>query len=700
MSVPIRLHIDCILQKCREIPIGVLLIIAPTGTGKTMGMRNLVLHNQDVYRKTVMVQPTRMATYSLEGIRTMTPMQLIQNFLSKNRLDYDTVILDEVHTLCVEYHTILSILQKTGHHQKKRIILMSATPNVSDLQKFFPSLHVYTTPVSSPFPINIHYDHMTYPGFASYRLMVSHVANLLKKHPYHKRVLVFLYTHEHCDKMAKEMKETAIVYNGGKTFALYGGMDKKDMQTWHEFLEKEETFIVFSTNVAETSITIPNLSLIIDFGIRCIQRNHRIVYSYCPKSNLIQRSGRTGRTCKGVVVRCMREDDFCTRPDTDRVEYNWDMIVLLMLRYKHDPSRYLPDNVPLQNIIQKFRFYGFLDEKGVVDHKLMSFVLKCPLLLKNSCHLYSFLKTTQNTKVFALYILSCALIDQMEARVTRIYYHSCDMKISRARLLEKIRKIFTQDADELMLYLNIILSCMLNEKPIDISNAFSLNFRTIRQISSSTTRLWGFVHQYMGRPLQSSWQDALRNKVHIKTTPDWERKNTYPILWLKEKYMDQIRCCYMANPLTPRLLLMNDMMWRPNFIMGSHHFILSPFTQIHNHNRCVLVLSYDDTEVYKWIDPSHVLPEITVMSFSLYTYPPSPIDRFIRDIRRNIQKGYFHWNIVKKKKEKTRKNFQHVLEDIQEDVAYRPGFWKMHRSLEQFADYFDKINKILCKDRT
>lgn len=701
MSVAISLNTDSILQKCKEQPTGVLLIIAPTGTGKTIGMKSLILKHPSVYKKTIMVQPTNMAKGSVSGINTMTAQRLLNHYLRSGKFDCDTLVIDEVHTLCVEYHTILSILQKTGAYKKMRVVLMSATPNVGDLEDFFP-MRVYMTPVPSPFPIRVHYEPLDFPGFPAFAQLHKHTLNVLKKYPGHKRVLVFLYTHDQCDKMANEFKEFVGAYNQGKTLALYGGMDPNDLRQWHDFLKEEERFIVFSTNVAEASITIPDLSLVIDFGVRCIQRNNRIVYNNCPKSNLVQRSGRTGRTCPGVVVRCMQKEDFKNRPDRDNPEYNWDNIVLLMLRHHNDPSRFLPESVNTDAILRKFVFYQLIDKNGNLDRKLVSFVLKCPLLLKNGCQLHHFLKTNnfQFNSKFVLYIISTALIDQMESRMSRIYYYSYDMKISRYKFFEKLKRVFTDRNDELIIYINIVLSCMLNEKPVDFSNAFSLNFRSIRQMSSAITRLWNFTTQFIGKNAGSlSWQDAVRNKVQIRTEMDFEKKNIYKVLFLTEKCAECLRHMYMISPLTPKFLLVNDMIWRTNFIVEYYNCIVSPFAQIYNRNRCILILSYDDTDIHKWFDPTTPLPDIVALSFSIYTFPPTETDNFIKNTNENIKRGVWNMNIFRKKKDLVKKKFQKVIEDISDDVAYRPGFYKMESNIQDLVNdisvFSEKIKNCL-----
>lgn len=63
---------------------------------------------------------------------------------------------------------------------------------------------------------------------------------------------------------------------------------------------------VFSTNVAETSLTIPNITVVIDSGLerRTHQRNGRTTLSLqaISKASVSQRSGRAGRTQAGTAI--------------------------------------------------------------------------------------------------------------------------------------------------------------------------------------------------------------------------------------------------------------------------------------------------------------------------------------------------------------------------------------------------------------
>lgn len=79
--------------------------------------------------------------------------------------------------------------------------------------------------------------------------------------------------------------------------------------------------IILATNIAETSLTIPNVSLIIDCGYENIRviGNNKVVHNKVvrvAKDSADQRAGRTGRTCNGLVIRMMSPEEFNSLPDT------------------------------------------------------------------------------------------------------------------------------------------------------------------------------------------------------------------------------------------------------------------------------------------------------------------------------------------------------------------------------------------------
>ena len=72
--------------------------------------------------------------------------------------------------------------------------------------------------------------------------------------------------------------------------------------------------IVLSTNVAESSLTVPNVNLVIDSGLKRTNsydpknRVYRLTTVWCSRASCLQRRGRTGRVCSGVYVKLFTEE--------------------------------------------------------------------------------------------------------------------------------------------------------------------------------------------------------------------------------------------------------------------------------------------------------------------------------------------------------------------------------------------------------
>src|SRR5690606_35410224 len=99
--------------------------------------------------------------------------------------------------------------------------------------------------------------------------------------------------------------------------------------------------IILATNVAETSITVPNITHVIDSGLVRISRyNYRSKVQRLPieaiaKANAEQRKGRCGRTQEGVCYRLYSAEDFLTRRDftTPEIQRTNLAFVILLLAY-------------------------------------------------------------------------------------------------------------------------------------------------------------------------------------------------------------------------------------------------------------------------------------------------------------------------------------------------------------------------------
>ena len=84
--------------------------------------------------------------------------------------------------------------------------------------------------------------------------------------------------------------------------------------------------VILATNVAESSVTIPGVGIVIDSGLAreagysAWSGLPRLSLSRISKASADQRAGRAGRTREGHVLRLYTRHDFDTRPDFDRPE--------------------------------------------------------------------------------------------------------------------------------------------------------------------------------------------------------------------------------------------------------------------------------------------------------------------------------------------------------------------------------------------
>lgn len=104
----------------------------------------------------------------------------------------------------------------------------------------------------------------------------------------------------------------ALGNNCAEFLELYGGQDRETQDRIFEVTERPR--VIFTTNIAETSITVPNVTGVVDSGIERVSLyddSERVnVLRTLPISmqNAIQRSGRSGRTQNGCAIRLWSEE--------------------------------------------------------------------------------------------------------------------------------------------------------------------------------------------------------------------------------------------------------------------------------------------------------------------------------------------------------------------------------------------------------
>ncbi len=233
------------------------------------------------------------------------------------------VILDEFHERHLAADIALAMLRmrQQSNNSELRIMIMSATLQTQSLIQFLPEAKLVNCPMPIH-PLRLEYR----PGNKEKKLcenILAVVSEALANSA--GDILIFL-------PGQKEIKDAyELIVNNSKissqniiVMPLYADMTKSEQAD--VFASHQQRKIVISTNVAESSITLPGVRIVIDSGLQRISdESSQLGFTTlrirsCPKSSCIQRAGRAAREAPGICYRLYSESDFHGRPAFDRPE--------------------------------------------------------------------------------------------------------------------------------------------------------------------------------------------------------------------------------------------------------------------------------------------------------------------------------------------------------------------------------------------
>lgn len=118
-------------------------------------------------------------------------------------------------------------------------------------------------------------------------------------------VLAFVPGKREIEKTIEDLSNSGLK---ARFFALHGDMTFTDQQKAFHIYNDGIPKVVVSTNVAQTSLTIPDINVVVDTGL---ERRHEYIdglytltLDTITKSDVVQRSGRAGRTGPGKYYWC------------------------------------------------------------------------------------------------------------------------------------------------------------------------------------------------------------------------------------------------------------------------------------------------------------------------------------------------------------------------------------------------------------
>lgn len=243
--------------------------------------------------------------YTIQCESTVTPMTKIkimtEGILLKEiyydflLTKYNVIILDEIHErsinidLCIMY---LSVIIRKRNDLK--IILMSATVEYTRYLTIFTGIHIDNFIINTKsYTVSIFYEEKT-----PIQYLDVIYKKLLKLIPLKRSILVFLPSKKDIYILKSMLCDASI-----NIIPLHSNLSQKDQNKIYQKVPK----VVLATNIAETSITIPDIYYVIDSGLTK-NKYHTLDWveykqEFITKANAIQRLGRVGRTGPGVCFR-------------------------------------------------------------------------------------------------------------------------------------------------------------------------------------------------------------------------------------------------------------------------------------------------------------------------------------------------------------------------------------------------------------
>jgi ATP-dependent RNA helicase DDX35 len=418
-SLPIKAHRRQILHALEQH--SVVVVVGETGSGKSTQLVQY-LHQGGWTAKNFQVvctQPRRLAAitlahrvseemaatggaqagskvaYAVRFEDTSTPGTAVkfvtdgllvrETLLSPLLSQYSVVIVDEAHERNLNQDIMFGLLKKIQSKRPSlRIVICSATINAEAFQTFF------QVP-NKPQPLIISVDGRQHPVETLYlaapcadyvRTAVDTALRLHAAEPAGD-ILVFLPTAEDIESAIRLAEDLQKSYAAAGTMRLnllplYAALPYHMQTAPFQKSPPNVRKVIFATTIAETSVTLPDVTLVVDCGF--VKQPYfdskkgfeRLLISSTSKSSAKQRAGRAGRTAPGKCFRLFTRDayeqfDTRTPPEITRTSLSNFVLTLKTLGVDNIMSFDMLSSPSVNAMcfaLEELFALGAIDEKG------------------------------------------------------------------------------------------------------------------------------------------------------------------------------------------------------------------------------------------------------------------------------------------------------------------------------------------------
>lgn len=282
--------------------------------------------------------------------------RLIEGNFTKEKVG--ALVVDELHEGSLEYHLVLGLLKLAKQKgELPFLMLMSATLDTEKVNKFLDLNSEHNLKIEGrSHPVEVEYAKETKAEYGkqdklAYIDQAVEVAVKEYKQTQTGDMLIFMPGEFEIQKTISALKQSHAFNDSVEILSLSGALSPE--QRFYTLSDKKpeniQRRIIVSTNIAESSVTVPGVTVVVDSCRKRVvvydpeTQINRTVTELISQDEAKQRAGRAGRVQAGKAIRLVTEEEYKKMPEHPTSEINRVNLAQAYLRIKSlgiDPEHF------------------------------------------------------------------------------------------------------------------------------------------------------------------------------------------------------------------------------------------------------------------------------------------------------------------------------------------------------------------------